>query len=268
MPSPLRKYLLLPAIVRLSSGVPKDRNTAWEGYWGRIVSTGSDGDVLWDAGSDHEFGRYLPALRRTLNPALPVIDVGCGHGSFTRLLAARFPQAVGVDVAASATSRARAESTALTNVDFRTLDCTAGGAGDLLAAEFGDSNVFVRGVFHVLNPDSRAALAANLLPLVGTQGRVFLVETNFRGNSLDYISRLGAAPGQIPKPLELAIRGLPKPGRFGSEERQAAFDDDAWTVLEDGAVTIDAVAMQKKGQPEQIPGYYAALAPARRSALT
>ncbi len=241
--------------------MPRDRHAAWENYWHRIQNTGSGGDVLWDAGSDREFNSYFEALQRTLNPALPVIDVGCGNGSFTRLLAAYFPRALGVDVAASATSRAEAESTALSNVDFRTVDCTAAAAGDLLAAELGDCNVFVRGVFHVVDPASHAALANTLRSLVGQQGRVFLVETNFRGNSLDYISRLGASPGRIPRPLELAIGGLPKPGHFGSGERQAAFDDGAWKVLEDGAVTIDAVAMQEKGQPEQIPGYYAALAP-------
>ncbi|MHA7156253.1 class I SAM-dependent methyltransferase [Arthrobacter sp. TMN-50] len=263
MSSALKKYLLLPAIIRLSSEVPKDRNVAWAGYWDRITKTGADGDVLWDAGGDHEFTSYLPALLRTLNPALPVVDVGSGHGSFTRLLAAHFPRASGVDVAPSATSRALAESAKVPGVDFRTLDCAATGAGDLLAAELGNSNVFIRGVFHVLDPTSRAALAANLLPLVGAEGRVFLIETNYRGNSLGYIARLGATPGQIPRPLKLAIKGLPKPGHFGPEERQAAFDDDAWVVLEDGAVTIDAVAMREEGLPEPIPGYYAALAPRR-----
>ena len=241
--------------------MPRDRNTAWAGYWARITTTGADGDVLWDAGGDHEFTSYLPTLLRTLNPALAVIDVGSGHGSFTRLLAAHFPRAIGVDVAPSATSRALAESATVPAAEFRTVDCTAAGAGDRLAAELGDANVFVRGVFHVLDPVSQAALAANLLALVGATGRVFLVETNYRGNSLGYISRLGATPGKIPRPLKLAIEGLPKPGHFGSGERRAAFDDVAWTVLEDGPVTIDAVAMRQKGQPEQIPGYYAALAP-------
>lgn len=259
--SPLKKYLLLPSIIRLSSRVPRNRNTAWEGYWGRIQKTGADGEVLWDAGTDHEFASYLPALQRTLNSALPVVDVGCGHGSFTRLLAGHFPRAVGVDVAPGAVARARDSTTDLPNLEFRTLDCTAAGAGDLLAAELGDCNVFVRGVFHILDPAARTALAANLLPLVGQQGRVFLVETNFRGNALDYIARLGASPRRIPRPLKLAIAGLPKPGHFGPVERRAAFDDGDWTVLEDGAVTIDAVAMRTKGQPEQIPGYYAALAP-------
>lgn len=259
--SPLKKYLLLPSIIRLSSRVPRNRNTAWEGYWGRIQQTGAVGDVLWDAGSDREFGSYLPALQRTLDPALPVVDVGCGHGSFTRLLAGHFPRAVGVDVAPGAVARARDKTIDLANVEFRALDCTAPGAGDQLATEFGDCNVFVRGVFHVLDPAARTALAANLRPLVGLRGRVFLVETNFSGNALDYIARLGATPRQIPRPLELAIAGLPKPGHFGPAERRAAFDDGAWTVLEDGAVTIDAVAMRMKGQPEQIPGYCAALAP-------
>lgn len=41
------------------------------------------------------------------DPALPVVDVGCGNGRFTRALAAR---SVGTDLSANAGARAREES--------------------------------------------------------------------------------------------------------------------------------------------------------------
>src|SRR4029453_2175038 len=91
--SNLKRYLLIPKLVRLSSAAPKNPLTAWEQYWGKVQATGAEGEVLWDSGSDHEFNAYLGPLTQHLDPALPVIDVGCGNGSFTRRLAAYFPQA-------------------------------------------------------------------------------------------------------------------------------------------------------------------------------
>src|SRR4051794_35557672 len=88
---------LLPVLLRLSSRAPRDSGTAWDSYWAGIGSTGPGGDVLWDAGADAERRQYLPLLRAHLDASLPVIDVGCGNGTFTRWLAGLFPQAVGID---------------------------------------------------------------------------------------------------------------------------------------------------------------------------
>jgi 2-polyprenyl-3-methyl-5-hydroxy-6-metoxy-1,4-benzoquinol methylase len=38
-----------------------------------------------------ERGEYLPYISGYLDPALPVVDVGCGNGRYTRWLASRFP---------------------------------------------------------------------------------------------------------------------------------------------------------------------------------
>ena len=76
------------------------------------------------------------------------------------------------------------ESGDVPNVTFRVLDAAAPGATDSIATGLAPANVFIRGLFHVLTPAERAILARNLLPIVGTQGRVILNETNYRGSSL------------------------------------------------------------------------------------
>ncbi|WP_253905182.1 class I SAM-dependent methyltransferase [Arthrobacter sp. H14] len=255
----INKLLLLPRVLRLSAKVPKDPHVAWNQYWAGVEATGAGGDVLWDAGDERELNGYLERLRHHLDPGLPIIDVGCGHGSFTRSLARYFPQAVGVDVSAHAVERAQNESSEVSNVTYRVLDCTADGSGAALRAEFGEANVFVRGVFHVLDRRARAALAANLHPVVGGRGRVFLAETDFQGNGLQYMAHLGAVPGNIPAPLERAIANLPRPGHFGRPEREAAFDAGQWVLCEDGATSIETVPMSPAGKPERIPGYFAVL---------
>jgi SAM-dependent methyltransferase len=265
MLSALKKYLLLPKLVKLSSNAPKDPRVAWDQYWGRVGATGARGDVLWDSGSDHELQAYLEHLTRQLDPSLPVVDVGCGTGVFSRALAAYFPFVLGVDVSANAVARAAAESDGMERVSYVAADMTVP-AGTravtetLAAAGFPDeANIFIRGVLHVLKKPAQAALAAQLHPLVGMQGRVFLAETDFRGNPIQYVSHLGATLHSIPAPLEKAIRGLPMPGRFGTEQRRRAFPEASWDVVEDGAVTIETRPLTSADRPEQIPGYFAVL---------
>ena len=161
MLSSLKKYLLVPKLVRLSSEAPKDPHTAWDQYWGNVNSTGAQGDVLWDAGDDHELLGYLEHLKRQMHPDLPIVDIGCGSGAFSRRLAAHFPHVLGVDVAPNAIARARTDSEGLEGISFLAADMTAPGAARSVAAALdaadmpGEANIFIRGVLHVLKPRPR-----------------------------------------------------------------------------------------------------------------
>ncbi|WGM19563.1 class I SAM-dependent methyltransferase [Paenarthrobacter sp. OM7] len=262
--SAFRKYLLIPRLIRLSSAAPKDPRTAWDRFWGDIRSTGATGDVLWDSGSDHELNGYLPQMAQ-LDPSLPVVDVGCGNGSFTRLLAKHFPHALGLDYSANAVERARQESAGTTTASYAVCDMTAPDAAQTVATALeaagwtGDANIFIRGVLHVLDRSGRAALAANLLPVVGTRGGVFLTETNFPGTPVDYVSHLGATRSSIPAPLEWAIRGLPMPGRFGAAQRAKAFAAADWNLIVEGSASIETRPLSNPSTPDLIPGYFALL---------
>lgn len=267
----LKKYLMVPKLVRLSAGAPKDHHLAWDRFWSGVKTTGASGDVLWDSGSDHEMQGYLGRLRLHLDPNLPVVDIGCGNGSFTRQLAKHFPHAVGVDVSDHAVRRARTESDGLPNISYAARDMTAAGAGSWLAEELHalgggrdgggapGANVFIRGVLHVLGERDRWALAENVRAITGVNGRVFLAETDFRGNAIDYVSHLGATLRSIPAPLEGAIRGLPMPGRFGPKERGLAFPASRWTLIEDGPATIETMPLSNPARADLIPGYFAVL---------
>jgi SAM-dependent methyltransferase len=262
---------LLPRIAWVASRAPRNPHRAWERYWSGIRRTGAGGEVLWDSASEAEREQYAAAIRAHLDTTLPVIDVGCGNGSFTRWLAGFFPSVVGTDVSPSAIRRAELEAVGLPNVSFAVADATAPGEGARLAGLVGGrcaaggadgaaAHVFVRGVLHVLPPKGRAAMAANLLSVVGGNGRVLLTETNFTGSPLQYVQWLGAVPGYIPAGLRRAIAGLPMPGRFGAAERQAAFPEDQWELLADGPAVIQTVPAESADFTE-IPGYFAVLRP-------
>lgn len=249
---------MVPEVARLARRTPRDPATAWEGYWSGVRTTGTQGEVLWDADIGPEAEQYTRVMEASMDFTLPVLDVGCGNGRWTRWLAAGFPTAVGVDIAESAVQRARQETGGIGAISFRTLDLTDPGTGHMLHEEYGDMNVFVRGVFHVLRGRQREQLGQNLHSVVGRHGRLLLTETNYRGNPLSYMQSLGATRGSIPLPLRKAIGGIPVPGHFGPGERRAAFPEEAWKVLADGPVTIEAVPMGGEGTTG-IPGYFATM---------
>lgn len=258
-----RNVLLLPRVVWLSARAPRDLRAGWEHYWGSIRSTGVGGDVLWDTGDLDEARIYRALACDRLDTSLPLVDVGCGNGRFTRRLAPLFPSTLGVDLSANAVARAQQESAGQQGLTFARLDITVPGAGHTLASTVGrDANVFVRGVFHILEGPDQVAAARNLLAIVGSRGRVLLAETNFPGSKLEYLRHLGATPRHIPAPLERAIADVPAPGHFGADERRVAFPASDWTLVLDGVTDILTIPLREPGNPEHIPGYYAVLAPA------
>lgn len=254
------RMLLVPTVVRLTSRAPKDPNTAWDRYWMGIHTTGGAGDVLWDSGSAAEREQYRDLIVAHFDPTLPVVDVGCGNGTHTRWLAEIFPRVMGIDVSAGAVARAAGEAEDIPNAEFMVLDAADRAAGELLLGRLGPANVFVRGVFHVLKPDKQAALAANIRTVVGGKGRAFIAETNFPGNSLEYLAELGATRGSMPRQLQRALENLPRPGRFGAHERHAVFPDADWQLIDDGPVSIEVVPMKSKSVPQRVPGYFALMA--------
>jgi len=263
MPKFWDRMLLVPTVLRLVSGAPKDPHAAWEKYWTGIRATGDKGDVLWDSGSSAERKQYTEIVLAHFDPDLPVIDIGCGNGTCSRWLGSLFPRVLGVDVSASAIARATWESKDSQNPAYAVLDATEPGAGELLLKRLGPANVFIRGVFHVLKPAKQAALADNLSIIVGGAGRVFLAETNFPGNSLDYLAELGATSGHVPAPVQRALENLPRPGRFGAAERRGVFPDPRWRAIADGPIDIEVIPMNPAGRPQRVPGYFALMAGAQ-----
>lgn len=264
---------ILPRVARLGSRAPGNATVGWGDYWAGVQQTGAGGEVLWDSGSRPELDSYLPLLLPHLDRSLPMVDVGCGNGRFSRWLADYFPTVLGIDLSPAAIRHAEAETAGSHGgaeagtaggrgaVTFRSGDLTEPGTGADLATELGEVNVFVRGVFHVLAPAAQLQLASNIGAMLGRRGRLFLTETNFPGGSLDYLISLGATAAGIPAPLERAIVHLPKPGAFGQPGRRRCFPAASWDTVSDGRTTIQAVAMHPgQSDPEAIPGYFAVLA--------
>jgi SAM-dependent methyltransferase len=254
--------MILLQVIRASRGAPRGDPAAWDRYWAGVTATGDGGDVLWDASSSDEPDRYINLLvAHAADPDLPVIDIGCGNGRFTRALAARFPRAVGTDLSAHAVARARAESAGTPRCEFRVEDMTAPDSGRRLADELGNTNALIRGVLHVLDAQHQHQLAAAIADLLGTRGTLLIAETNHPGPLLGYLQRLGARPSGLPPALQRALAaGLPRPAHFGPTELDRCFPAHRWARLHtDTSSTISTVPGSPEHRITPVRGYLAVL---------
>lgn len=275
------RALLLPHVLRWGMRAPREVSTRWDRYWAQVTATGDGGDVLWDSSSPDEARRYLDLLAAHVDVGLPIVDLGCGNGRFTRTLATRYPRALGLDLSPAAIARAQYETTGQHQAqqpdhpgqspqgagpEFRAEDMTTDGVGTRLHTELGDANVFIRGVLHVLDADARQQVCANIGALTGVNGSVLIVETNHPGSLLSYLESLGAGPRGLPHPVARAIAsGLPTPRPFGVAELDSCFPPSSWDrVLVDDHAVITAVPMHHNELPEAIPALLAILRPRQR----
>ncbi|MFF7300005.1 amino acid adenylation domain-containing protein [Streptomyces sp. NPDC008265] len=236
----------------------RDTGDAWERYWAGIRRTGRGGDVIWDADSGEEFHWLLGQAQRHFGSGLPVIDLGCGNGRYSRELAPHYPAVVGVDVSASAIEHARREAAGVANVDYLAIDMTD--AEQAAALGEGPYNIFVRGVFHVLDTEARARLAAVAARLLGSEGTLIVHEPDYSSNSFGYLGFVGGKRGRaedLVGPLEAA--GVRHSHRFTRPELAEAFGADEWEVVEDEAIELHAIDPRSDSDALRLPGYYAVL---------
>jgi SAM-dependent methyltransferase len=256
----IRKFLLLPGLIRAVVRWPRRGPRGWEQFWSGVQRTGPGGDVLWDVAERTELDWCMRHAGQHFDPALPVVDLGCGNGRFTRLLTERFPVVIGVDVSASAIRLAGHESAGEPRVSYRVLDAADPAAVGSLAGEIGPVNVFVRGVLHINATGTRASIAEGIAALVGDAGRVLLVETAFDGDPLDYLEYVGGGDGRIPALVRPLVRaGLPPPRRFARPELDQAFPADSWPRLDSGAIEMHVIDQDGRRPFLPIPGFFAVL---------
>lgn len=244
--------------IRLREGSPRHYAEHWDSYWRSIHRTGPEGEVLWDADPERAMADDLPRLLRWFEPTLPVIDVGCGNGSESRLLARRFLRVVGVDVSIAAVERARRESAGVDGCEFRRLDATNLASARTLHDELGDANLYVRGVFHALAERDRPAFVASLRALAGRQGTVYLVELG-RG-LLPVFEEFAAAEGEVlPAAVERVVEHGLRPVGFSASERTRWFPLAEWEVLDEGTAVIRTLPLG--GRVRDLPAAYLTLRP-------
>ncbi|MFD8236529.1 class I SAM-dependent methyltransferase [Streptomyces sp. NPDC059696] len=222
---------------------------AWEGFWREAPA--EPGAVFWDAEPVLTASPHLALFEPYLaDPALPLVDLGCGNGTQTRYLADRFPHVLGVDLSAAALEHARQADPA-GQAAYRQLDAAAKEETQALHAELGDANVYLRGVLHQCEPEDRQALVDGIATLVGERGRACLVELS--GAAKQVLAGLAGGPEGPPPKLAPVLRHGIAPGEVSDEAVPEYLGSAGLTVLASGRLPLRTTEYRPDGTRIELP---------------
>lgn len=240
---------------RMKHGNPSEVDRHWNNYWKTIEKTGRGGQVLWDNEPERASAVDIERFRPHFDLRLPVLDFGCGNGRQTRFLAKQFDRVIGTDVSPRAIDLARGETAAAgMNIDYRVLDALRPEQARAFHAEFGDVNIYMRTVLHVIQRKDRQVFAESLAVLLGERGTLYQIELALC--ALDYFRTL---PGNSPSGLPSHVHNVIKTGAtsvgFEPKERPLVYPDEHWQVIAEGPDTIKTVPLYH-GDEGHVPASY------------
>ncbi|WP_425247082.1 methyltransferase domain-containing protein [Streptomyces sp. NEAU-NA10] len=222
---------------------------AWEAFWREAPE--ETGAVFWDADPAVTAAFHLAFFEpRLVDPGLPLIDLGCGNGTQTRFLADRFPHVIGADLAAAALDHARRADPA-GQATYRLLDAAEKGAAEVLHAELGDANVYMRGVLHQCEPDDRQPMVDGIAALLGDRGRAFLVELSEAARPV--LTGLAQSPDGPPRKLAPVFRHGIAPGEVADEAVPVYLAAAGLTVLASGELPLTTTEYTPDGTRIELP---------------
>lgn len=245
---------------RLKGGSPRNYEKQWESYWRTVEETGRGGQVLWDNVPERAAAEDLDRFKRHVDDSLPLLDIGCGNGRQTRFLSRHFKRVIGVDVSASAVELARRETIQEPNVEYRVLDGTNPRQALALHQEFGDFNIYMRGVFHCVQQKDRPVFVRSLEILLGERGALYLIE--LQHGALSVLRKVpGDTPSGLPSLVHNVVRHGIRPIGFNPKDRETYYPESRWRILSEGhQVAINTVLMAD-GQEIRVPASYFFLRP-------
>lgn len=245
---------------RLKGGSPRNYGKQWDSYWQTVRETGKGGEVLWDNVPERAAAEDLIRFKRHVDDNLPLLDFGCGNGRQTRFLARHFKKVIGVDISPAAVELAKKETTRETNIEYRVLNGTDASAARALHEEFGDFNIYMRGVFHCVQQKDRPAFVRSLETLLGERGALYLIE--LRHGALSVLRKVqGNTPSGLPELVHNVVRHGIRPIGFNPRDRESYYPESRWRVLGEGhEVAINTVLLDD-GQEIRVPASYLLLRP-------
>lgn len=242
-----------PEPARTTSSAGPGLAAVWERWWAGLGDT--PGEVVWSA-SAGDLRADLPHFAASFDPALPVIDIGCGNGRQTRFLAQQFTTVIGTDISPAAIAQARAVH-GEPNIGYRVLDVCDPAAAVQLHGEFGDANIYIRGVLQALPPPDRPSAVESIGLLLGRAGTLFAKELPPRAAT--YFQTLIQVHG-MPPGLAKVMRHIP-PGEISEQELVSLFPSERFEVSATGTSHMQTTNAMPGGEVITVPAIWALIRP-------
>lgn len=225
--------------------------TSWENFWS--TSTGTAGEIFWDADPAHAAQQDLGLFQGSIDPKLPLIDLGCGSGTQTHFLADHFARVMGTEISPAAVQIARAKHAA-PNITYRVLDVLCPDDAQALHEQIGDANLYMRAVLHQLSPADHATAIHSIERLLGRQGVLYLVELSSAAEPYfaQLITQYGPPPG-----LARVFQHQITPGMLNENDLDTLFPPDRFTLLRTGPSHIHTVHTLPTGEVVKVPAFFA-----------
>ncbi|MBI0298993.1 methyltransferase domain-containing protein [Streptomyces sp. PRKS01-29] len=220
---------------------------AWESYWRE--TSDAPGDAIWDADPSLSAAPHLDLLAPHADTSLPIVDLGCGNGTQTRYLAARFGRAVGVDLSQAAVEHARRADPA--GAEYHRLSLTDAAAVADLARRLGDANVYMRAVIHQSDAADRRPVAEAVAALLGRRGRGFVVELTAESKAV--LGELAASPGGPPPKLRRVFDHGLRPADAADKEVPEVLAEAGLEILADGPTALAQTEQWPDGSRVELP---------------
>jgi SAM-dependent methyltransferase len=222
--------------------------TRWQSFWGSL--DGSPQEVFWDADPGRE-ADDLKNFQDHFDPALPVLDAGCGDGALTRLLANHFDRLIGTELAPAAVERARLAKSPRA-ISYRVLDLRHPDEAATLHEEIGDTNLYIRGVLQAIEPEQREPAARSIELLLGEAGTLYLKELS--PASVTYFADLVARNGMPP-----TLARAPRPHTISEADLRVLFPPDHFHWIDTGSSYIFTKTVLPSGEVVSVPAIWAVL---------
>lgn len=211
---------------------------------------------LWAVPAESAVETDWPFFNKLFSAELTCLDVGCGTGEQSRFLAHHYAQVVGLEVSETALEIAR-QNDDTNKLYFRHFDICDKVNAAALHQEFGDCNLYIRGVLHQIKEEDRENMRASLQILAGKKGRIFINEVG--SNIRDYLDNLGTRFSALPAQMRMVLLANLAPLGLSQELLIEWFPQASFTILDSGQSALSTNLQLTDGTLLKIPSIYAVL---------
>lgn len=230
----------------------KEYGKYWDAFYEKTYVK-SAGKALWEVPASESVGMDFLLFQKHFPVNLPVLDIGCGTGAQARFLATHYPQVLGIDAAKTAIQIAQ-EAPNPPNLSFSTADASLQADCQQIREQYGDLNLYMRGVLHQVEADNQAEFVSNLALLMGSRGVLYFIEV--ASDIRAYFAEAGSLYHELPKLVqEVFVSNLPPTG-VHLDMLPHLFPANRFDTLDAGNVSLATNLNLPGGRNIRIPAVY------------